>query len=59
MNDSREFRALLAEAERNRKTQDGAKDAAYVRLVRKLQNLDTLPVPYEQAVKQLCERLGY
>ena len=60
MNDNGlEFRALLAEAERNRKARGGAKEVVYVRLVRRLQNIDALPVPYEQAVKQLCDRLNY
>ncbi len=53
------YRALLAEAERNRKARDGAKDATYARLVRRLRQLDDLPLPYEQAVRQLCEKLEY
>lgn len=52
------YQRLLQEAERNRSKQGLAKEQAYVRLKRQLEAVQ-LPVSYEQAVKQLCDKLGY
>lgn len=53
------YARLLAEADRYRATQGRAKDQAYARLKRQLNDLPQLPVSYEQAVAELCRRLRY
>lgn len=52
------FEQLLAEAERSSQLSGRAKDAAYVRLKRRLADM-ALPVSYEKAIQQLCHHLQY
>lgn len=58
MNDDREFRQLLAQAQRDSRLSGRAKEQAYVRLKRQLADMP-LPVPYEKAIQQLCHHLQY
>lgn len=58
MNDGREFRQLLADAQTYRHLSGRAKEQAYVQLKRRLSNM-ALPVPYEKAIRELCQRLQY
>ena len=52
------YRALLQEAQRKRKLTGRAKDEAYNQLKRRLSTV-ALPGTYEQAIRELCQRLDY
>lgn len=57
-NDARAFQELLAQAQTYRHLSGRAKEQAYVQLKRRLSNM-ALPVPYEKAIRELCQRLQY
>lgn len=57
-NDDREFRQLMAQAQTYRHLSGRAKEEAYVRFKRRLSDMP-LPVSYEKAIRELCQRLQY